>query len=486
MATPYPDRDKIIGPGKVFKIALPLVISSGIYASRIFCDRMMLAWRSETSIAATLSAGMAAFMLVSFFIGVVNYANAFVAQYFGAGRPDRVGLAVWQAILFGLAMGPAIALFGRLLSPIFRIVGHQENLAGEEEAYFLILTAGAFASLVTSGLMCFWTGRGKTWTVAGVGLLGVILNLTLNWALIFGAAGCDRFVGSPWPLAGIGGGLNALAAWLGYDPMGIMGAGLATIASDLAILMAFLILFLRGGNRREFGTWPRSAFDPGLSGRLFRFGFGNGMQMLLDVGSFAVFTLLMSGYGDQPGGGNVGAASGIALSIHALAFIPMIGLGITVSTLVGRGIGAGDIPLAVQSVRSSRVILLYYLGFIGVFLVLAPELPASLFFSSATLNPATLSLTLYFIRLAGLSLTSDCFFVLYSHAIRGAGDTRFSMLVMGFCGWFLFALPCLASYLLGAEPGFLWLILLFYSAVAAGIFYWRYRGGKWKGMRVIE
>ena len=69
---------------EVFTIAFPLIMSSGTFAVKLFSDRMMLAWYSEHAIAAALSGGMTAFMLCSFFMGLANYGNAFVAQYSGA------------------------------------------------------------------------------------------------------------------------------------------------------------------------------------------------------------------------------------------------------------------------------------------------------------------------------------------------------------------------------------------------------------------
>jgi MATE family multidrug resistance protein len=472
--------------GEVLRIAFPLVMSSGTFAFKLFCDRLMLAWYSETAISAALSAGMTCFMLVSFFMGVAQYANAFVAQYTGAGRHDRVGLAVWQTVFFSLAAGALMVLAGRLFSPIFSRIGHSHLLALEEEGYFLVLTAGAVFALLTTGLMCFWTGRGKTWTVVGVGFASIFLNVAMNWALIFGAEGSPHLAGAPWPLSAIGNQLNALGAWIGSDRLGTIGAGLATAGTDAISVLAFLVLFLRRENRRRYGAWPKRLFDYALTRRMLRFGFGNGMQLFLDIASFAVFNLLIGMYGPTSGGGHVGAASGIAISIHAAAFIPMLGLGAAASILVGQGIGARDIPFAVRSVRSARIIIMSYMAFVCLFYTLKPELVVSLFAPGGSMNVETRSLAADFVRLAGLFGLADAFFILYGNAIRGAGDTRFSMYVMGICGWFLFAIPCLIAYGLGAGPYFLWWILVFYAAVSAAIFYWRYRRGDWKRMRVIE
>ncbi|MDR1519907.1 MAG: MATE family efflux transporter [Planctomycetota bacterium] len=472
--------------GEVSGIAFPLVISYGTFACKLFTDRLMLAWHSETAISAAMSAGMGYFTLASLFMGVANYASAFVAQYSGAARHERIGLAVWQTLLFSLAAGLVLSLAGRELAPLFRGIGHPPELAREEEAYFLILASGSVFSLMGAGLMCFWTGRGKTWTVAGVVCAGLVLNAILNWALIFGAAGGPRLDSAPRLLPALGDWLNAAAARIGSDRLGTAGAALATIASDAAVTLIFLALFLGRNNRREFGTWPKRVFAAGLTRLMLRHGIGNGAQLFMDTGSFSIFVMLMGRYAVAADGSNAGAASGIAMSVHGVAFIPMLGIGGAAAILVGRGVGAGDIGFAVRSVRSASLLITSYMGGFAACLILAPGWLVSLFDPGGNLGAGTRELAVDFVRLAGLFTISDGVFILYGSAVRGTGDTRFSMYAMGFCGWLLFAIPCLAAHALGAGAYFLWLLLIFYSLTLASLFHWRYRQGKWKKMRVIE
>ncbi len=486
MTTTIDQRERTGNLMEVFRIAMPLIMSSGTFAFKLFCDRMMMAWYSERSIAAALSAGMSSFMMAAFFMGVANYANAFVAQYSGADRHDRTGLAVWQAMLFSLVAGLFLAAVAWAGSPIFHYLDHAPELAHEEEAYFLVLNCGAVFSLLNSSLMCFWTGRNKTWTVVAVGFASIFANVAGNWVLIFGAAGTSHLSGAPWPLASIGDFLNALAAWTGVTSLGVTGAGIATVGTDALSVIVFLVLFLRKPNRREFGTFPRRVFDPSLMFRMLRFGFGNGMQLFLDIGAFAVFNIIMGKYGVLASGANVGAASGIAISVNGAAFIPMLGVGAAASIMVGHGIGSRNVAFAVRAVKNSFLLIIIYMAFMSVLFEIYPGFLVSLFAPGGSMNSATTALAANFLRFAGVFCLMDGFFILYGNAIRGAGDTKFSMYVMGFCGWFLFAIPCIIAYWLGAGHYVLWCILLVYATVSAAIFFFRYRGGKWKHMKVIE
>ena len=472
--------------GEVFRIAFPLIMSSGTFAFKLFCDRMMMAWYSERSIAAAIAAGMTSFTLISFFMGVANYSNAFVAQYSGAERHDRTGLAVWQSMLFSIAAGMLLIVAGTLTAPLFHGLGHAPELALEEEAYYLVLVSGSVFALLNSSIMCFWTGRNKTWTVVIVGFGSIFLNVAFNWALIFGAAGTHHLDAAVWPLPLAGAALNRFSALLGAPTLGVVGAGIATIGTDALGVLVFLWLFLRRDNRREYGTWPKRVFDPKLLWRMLRFGFGNGMQMLLDIGSFAVFNLLMGMYGVVQGG-NVGAAAGIAISVNGAAFIPMLGIGAAASIMVGHGIGSRDISFATRAVRNARILITSYMACMCVLFEIYPQILVSIFAPGESMNPETRAMAVNFLRFAGVFCIADGFFILYGNAIRGAGDTKFSMYVMGFCGWFLFAIPCLiAYYAFHAGHYVLWSILVLFAFSAATIFYIRYRQGKWKDMKVIE
>ena len=91
------------GPGgyrELLAVGLPLVFSMVSHTVMQFTDRIFLGNYSLDAIAASLPAGIAAFLFLSFFMGVVEYVGVFVAQYTGAAAPERVGAALWQGLYF--------------------------------------------------------------------------------------------------------------------------------------------------------------------------------------------------------------------------------------------------------------------------------------------------------------------------------------------------------------------------------------------------
>ncbi|MBN2122962.1 MAG: MATE family efflux transporter, partial [Deltaproteobacteria bacterium] len=151
---------KANGYRQVLAISLPMVASMGSLTLMQFTDRMFLANYSVDAIAAALPAGIASFTFLSFFMGVANYTNTFVAQYTGAGAPDRVGAALWQGIYFSILSALLLASLLPVSGPLFDLIGHSPRIRTLEVVYFDILILGSGLVVLGSTMACFYTGRG--------------------------------------------------------------------------------------------------------------------------------------------------------------------------------------------------------------------------------------------------------------------------------------------------------------------------------------
>lgn len=441
----------------VLRVAVPLVLASSSTAVKIFIDRTMLSHYSDVAFSASFSAGITNFTLGCFFLGIVMYTGTFVAQYTGARKPDRVGDAVWQGIYLAILSGAVLGGIGFLSEPIFRFIDHGEEVLAHQVPYFRILMAGWVFQLVWQATICFWSGRGRTWTIAVIEGITVVANIGLNYALIFGH--------------------------FGMPELGIEGAALGTVLSVFLGMCLAVLLVTRRGNRIAFQTWPRRPPDRVILQRLIRFGFPNGLQFALDLLSFNVFIMLTHRMGMV-----AQQASTIAFSVNAIAFIPMIGIGIAAGILVGQGVGAGDIPLATRAVRNAmRLVVGYFVLTTGLVVVGGLYFVESIFPLAGNVDPEPVyAMAQWFLAFILTFMLFDAVFILYSHAIKGAGDTTYAMRTSVSLAWGTFAIPCLIVYSLGGSVWIMWSILLVYALVASGVFYRRYRQGQWQTMRVIE
>ena len=443
----------------VFAISLPLVASMGTITLMQFTDRIFLANYSVEAITAALPAGILSFTLISFFMGVAGYTNSFVAQYTGAQALDRVGAAIWQAIYFSLFSACFLALFYFLSHQLFDLIGHSADVRALEIAYFNILTLGAGLVVLSSALSCFYTGRGLTWTVMWVHLAGAVLNIPLDYCLINGIG--------PFPV------------------LGIVGAAIATVSASALINLIFILLIFSRYNRKTFGTWKSWPFDRDLFGRLMRYGLPSGGQFFLEIFGFAFFIQMLGRLGNLEL-----AATNIVLSIESIAFLPVFGFHIGTTTLVGQAVGSGQPEDAVYATTSSMHIATAYMCVMTAIFVFFPEPLLGLFRNNSAdpiLTGQIMDMGVILLRFVAVFCLFDAMNLIFSGALKGAGDTQFIL-------WTIAALSCgvmiipvyLAVEVFNAGIYTAWVLVTFYIAALGIAFYLRYRHGKWKEMRIIE
>ncbi len=446
------------GYREVLVVAIPLVLSTATWSVQHFVDRMFLTWYSPEAIAAAMPAGMLNFSMVSIFMGTAGYVTTFVAQYYGAKRYHRIGPALWQGVYVSLLGGLVIVCAAPFSVPIFRLVGHSPLVQQNEVEYFQILCLGGGAFSASYALSGFFSGRGKTWPVLWVNAATTVVNLILDYALIFGH-------------------------W-GFPELGIRGAGIATVVAGVFSLLMFFGLLCSRSNNHTFHTIKGWRLERDLFVRLLRYGFPSGVQFFLEMAGFTAFVLLVGRLGIASL-----AATNIAFNINTLAFMPMIGCGIAVSVLVGQYLG-GDKPDHAQSaVYSGFHLTLAYMLSIAAAYVLVPDVFVAPFALRA--DPGGFSeiygYSIILLRFVAVYSVFDTMNIVFCSAIKGAGDTRYVMLITVILSVFLFIIPVYLTVVV-FEFGLMiaWVFATAYIILLGLIFYLRFLGGKWKTMRVIE
>jgi multidrug resistance protein, MATE family len=442
---------------ELLAVAIPLVLSSGSISLMIAIDRLFLTWYSEDALAACTPAAALHWTVMSTFIGLINYANAFVAQYEGAGRRDRVVASVWQAAFLSVVAG---ALFLALLpwtSYVFDLVGHAPEVRRLETKFFRTLCLGAVPMLLTMAFGAFYSGRGKTRVVMYIDFLLAATNIALDPLLIFGI----------WP----------------FPRLGIVGAALATDTAYTVAVLVYIILSFRGADAKAYHFWKHVRFDKELFGRLLRYGLPTGLQMAAELSAFSVFLFLVGRLGTQQL-----AATNLALNINMLSFIPMVGVGTAVMTLVGRRIGEGRAALAERTTwLAARSVATYMLLFSVLFVVI-PEtilLPFTGWHAGSEMS-AIRDEVVILLRFVAVYTFFDGMAIVFAYAIRGAGDTRFPFVYTLITSWTIMVLP--TYFMISTGRGGLfaaWSMCAAYICLLGTSFFFRFLNGKWKSMNII-
>lgn len=421
-----------------------------------FTDRMFLLWYDTSAVAAVLPAGMVQWTMVAFAMGLVSFVTTFVAQYEGAGARHRIGPVLGQAYWTSLLFIPPLMATIPFAYHLFRAFDHPPHLANMEARYYHVAMISAAAMLFSAIQAGFFTGRGETRAVMLVDLVAALLNVVLDYVWIFGH--------------------------LGFPEGGLEGAAWATTVAQWAKVIMFGALMsssryaeyhLRDGRRFE---WP-------LFVRLWRYGAPNGLQWFLEGAGFTGFLLMVGKLGEM-----ATAATNLAVNVNSVAFIPPMGLAAAVTTLVGQELGANRPRRAARAAWTAFQLAAVYTGTLAAIYILAPDV--FLWAYAAGIDPADFAIlretVVILLRFVAIYCIFDAMNLVFSGALRGAGDTRFILIV----GLLMSPLPTVVTWW-GMEVWqggliFSWVVVTLWTCGLGTIYLLRFLHGRWKTMRVIE
>lgn len=448
---------------ELFRIAAPLMLSAGSHSLMNVADRIILAGCSEAALAAVTPASMLHWTVVCIPLGTILYANTFISQYDGAERKDRMMASLWQAVWLSLVTGVLLWICLPLSRPLLAMTGHSPEIVELEAQYFNMLTAGAPVMLLATALSCFFNGRRRTSVVMCISFVSVFLNFGLDYLLVFGIG--------PFP------------------ELGIRGAAIATVLARCVEVGVYIVLMLRSARREGLPLLASYRLDVELLRKFLRYGVPSGLHYFVDYSGFTVFLLIIGNLSSQDL-----AATNLAFSINGLIFVPLLGFGTAIQTLVGHHMGALKIKAAQQTTNNAVRLGVLWTGSTALLLILFPKLclqPFFMFSSEAAGQGAdietlarTASTLLQFVAVYSVF---DALAVVFSSALRGAGDTVFPMVITLLSSWLVMVLPAFLI-IRSEEPTVLklWVSCTMHISLTGLCMWLRYRTGRWQQLRLTE
>ncbi len=436
-------------------IALPMVVSQGTYAVMIFTDRFFMSTISPTHVAATLGGGVAAFMCLSLWVGLLSYGNALVAQHLGADSKPLCTRTVTQGVLIALLSLPLLLLMGYGVYVSFDWLGHEAQQLHLEKQYFQVLLTGGVLTLLKACFSSYFAGLGKTRVIMVVDVFAMLVNVPLTYALVFGVWGAPQ--------------------------LGIVGAACGTVLSNLLGLLLFLWVYFSAANRREFAVGQSFRYDALLFKRYWRLGFPSGLEMFLNVAAFNAFILLFQSYGVGEG-----AAAAIVLNWDLLSFVPMVGLHIAVISLVGRCVGAKDYQRLNSVISAGFLMGLMYSGTLAILFISFRESLVGFFITDATQDAAIMELASWMMFGMASYVMADAVILIAGGVLRGAGDTRWLMIVSTFLHWLMVLAQYLVIVVWDLSPKVAWMVFVALILSLALCFTLRLASSAWRRHMVSE
>jgi putative MATE family efflux protein len=410
-------------------------------------------WVSRLGADAVTTVGLTETSLTLIFVialGLSMGATALVARRIGEKDEEAAGLVAVQAIVIGLVVSGAIAIFGYFFAPnLLHIMGGSDSVVKLGSGYTRMILSGSATIFLLFLINAVFRGAGDAAIAMRVLWIANIVNICLNPCLIFGLG--------PFP------------------HLGVTGSAVGTtIGRGVGVLLQLWVLASGRGRLRIHATQLR--VDLLLMWRLIRLSLNAMFQYLVQMASWIGMVRIIATFGSS-----ATAAYTIAIKVIIFAILPSWGMSNAAATLVGQNLGAGKPSRAETSVWRTGLYNMLFLGAIGLFFfALAPEIIA-LF----TTDPVVAPMAVNALRIFSCGNVSYSYGMVITAAFNGAGDTATPTILNLICFWLCqIPLAWALAFHSGLGPNGVYVAVLVSDSLLAVLGILLFRRGKWKQVTV--
>ncbi|NLJ11486.1 MATE family efflux transporter [Denitrificimonas caeni] len=385
----------------LLKLAVPIIIGQLANTAMGFVDTVMAGRVSPNDLAAVAlgnSIWVPIFLLMS---GILIATTAKVSYAFGRGAELEMGYLVRQALWLGFALGCGLGVLLWNARPVMEMMGVDPILITPAMGYLQAVACGFPAVAVYLVFRCYSDALGLTRPSMVVGILGLLLNIPLNYIFINGH--------------------------FGVPAMGGVGCGWAT-GLVMVFMMLAMFVWIRWApyykSSQIFSRWQWPEWSAQKS--LLALGIPIGISIFAEASLFSVIALLIGGLG-----ANVVAGHQIALNFSGLVFMIPYSLAMATTVRVGQALGANRPRDARFSAGVAMATGLICACISASFMFIFRDYIARIY----TLDAAVLAVATSLIIYSAIFQFSDAIQVTAAGALRGYQDTRITMLITLFSYW---------------------------------------------------
>jgi len=419
-------------------LATPVIIGQLAVFSMNFVDTVMAGRLPDKEIAlAALGIGGAVWSsMLMFVLGTLMVVQPSVAQLDGAQMKSEAASQTRQALWIALALGIPfwmVCYFSEPLLSWFRI---DPLIVPQAAGYLRAVSWGGPGLSLVFLLRFFSEGTGNTRPTMFYGVAGALLNIPLNYVMMFGK--------------------------LGFPALGTVGCGYAT---SIVIWLQFLLLVIYIGMHRHYQPFALMSRLEKPDWRkiwaLLKVGVPIAVAIFVEGSLFVGAALLIGRLGPVPA-----AAHLIAINFSALMFMIPVGMSSAISIRVGNAIGRKDMEGARYAGIIGVLIILGFQTVSATTMLLFPELIVRIYTNDPVVAPLAVSLLFY----AAIFQYPDGLQIVSAGALRGYKDTRMPMLYTVISFWIV-GMTLGYSLTFGREmgPAGMWIGMIAGLTIAAGL-----------------
>lgn len=416
----------------IMALALPIVIAQLGSILQGWADTIMVGQYGTPELSAAGFVNNVFNLIIYFLLGISYASTPVVGDYFSKGEYDNVIQARRSSILVNFLGSVFVICMLLLLFFNLEKLGQPQHLMPLIKPYFIVLLCSLPFLAVFNALKQCFDATGDTKTPMWVMLGGNVLNVLLNYLLIFGKLGCPE--------------------------LGLVGAGVATLISRICMMVILLLYRKKDSYLIKYkGDWTfRDAF------RLTRLGIPISIQLCLEAGSFNVCALFMGWIG-----ASALAAHHVMCTVSTFGFMIYYGIGAAAAIRIAYYRGQGEWDEVKATARTALFMSFVAAVIVAVPICLFSSQIASIFTTSDEVAILFISLLPAFVCYQ----VGDCMQTIYANCLRAIEDVKYLML-FAFIAYAMVSVPLayvFAFPLEGSAVGIWWSFP--FGLTTAGVLY---------------
>ena len=419
----------------LLKLAAPLIANNLAIAGIQVTDALMSSQLGSIELAAVAVGGSIWFLIFQAYNGLMMALSPIVARIFGERKEQMIGRYTRQACLMSLIIGVTIVIIIKLSLPLLlEIVGIDIEFRYLVVEFLDAIIYGAPGIFLFLVFRYTTEGIGFTRPVMYSSIIALILNILLNYILIFGNFGAPK--------------------------LGVLGCGLASAISMWLVFIYLSSYFYLNKRYKKLMIFERaSAFRGKIMREILKLGIPISISVTAEAGLFSAVSIMIGTLGAI-----ITSANQIALNVITVTFMVPLAISAATTVKVGQSLGEADRAKARDYALTGVFICGLFMLISSCILLLLRGSIIDIYTGNIEIKDLAMSLLL----VAAVFQIVDGIQIGAAGALRGYKDTKIPMIVNLFSYWVL-AFPL--SYLLGIvyrlPPSYIWLGFVLGLSVAA-------------------
>ena len=427
---------------KNLTLAIPVIFSQLGQVTVNLADNMMVGHVGTTELAAASFAINVFHIGMLFGLGITLGLTPLVGQSFSARNKRNTASWFKNGVLVYFAASIVLSIFMSVLVLFMNRMGQSDEVVQKAIPYYLIQVSSLVPLMLFFSVKQFFEGIGNTKIAMVITIGANLLNIGLNYVLIYGE--------------------------MGFPALGLNGAGYATLISRIIMPIVFVLIILK---QKDFKGYLTDALHSGFEKlkirRIISIGLPIGLQMVIEILAFSLGAIMLGWISKESLAGHQ-----VAISMAAMTYMISFGLASGTTIRVSHAFGEHDLKEVKHAVFASLHMVIAFMSLMGILFVLLRNQVPLLF----TSDPAVIKVAAGLLIVGAFFQIFDGIQVVLLGALRGIADVRIPMF-MAFFSYIVVSLPI--SYLLAFVFNFgysgVWIGFVFGLSTAAILFGLRLR-----------